>query len=63
LTATPSACAAPAFDIPSAHAKMIRARSARQRPGPPARRTSSARSSSDSTIGTAAGPECGIAAD
>ena len=35
LTATPSACAAPAFDIPSAHAKMIRARSARQRPGTP----------------------------
>ena len=50
LTATPSACAAPAFDIPRAHAKMIRARSARHRPGTPARRTSSARSSSDSTI-------------
>lgn len=32
LTATPSACAAPAFDIPSAQAKAIRARSARQRP-------------------------------
>ena len=33
LTATPSACAAPAFDIPSAHARMIRARSTRQRSG------------------------------
>ena len=58
LTATPSACAAPAFDIPSAHARMIRARSARQRPGSPARRTSSARSSSDSTISAAEGPGC-----
>ena len=50
FTATPSSCAAPAFDIPPAHAKMIRARSARQRPGRPARRTSPARSSPDSTI-------------
>ena len=58
LTATPSACAAPAFDIPPAHAKMIRARSARQRPGTPARRSNSARSSSDSTIRAAEGPEC-----
>ena len=33
LTATPSACAAPAFDVPSAHARMIRARSTRQRSG------------------------------
>ena len=40
----------PAHATPSAHARMIRARSARQRPGSPARRTSSARSSSDSTI-------------
>ena len=63
LTATPSACATPAFDIPSAHAKMIRARSACQRPGPPARRSSSARSSSASTIGTAEGPECDMTAD
>jgi hypothetical protein len=58
LTATPSACAAPALDIPSAHAKMILARSARHFPGNPARRTSSARSSSDSTITAAEGPGC-----
>jgi hypothetical protein len=56
LTATPSACAAAALDIPSAQAKMIRARSARPRPGPLTRRSSSARSSSDSTIGAADGP-------
>jgi hypothetical protein len=56
LTATPSTCAAAAFDIPPAQARMIRARSARHRPGPPARRSSSARSSSDSTIGAAEGP-------
>src|SRR6266540_5505375 len=37
---------------------MIRARSARQRPGNPARCTSSARSSSDSTITAAEGPGC-----
>ena len=55
LTATPSSRAAAALDIPSAHARMIRARSARQRSGDPARRTSSARSSSDSTICAAAG--------
>src|SRR6266566_5373694 len=63
LTATPSACAAPAFDIPSAHAKMIRARSARHFPGSPARRDSSARSSSDSTISAAEGPGCDIPTD
>jgi len=62
LTATPSTCAAPAFDIPSAQAKTIRAWSARRRPGKPARRTSSARSSSDSTISAAEGPGCEIAA-
>lgn len=58
LTVTPSACAAPALDIPSAHARMIRARSASRRPADPARRTSSARSSSDSTISAAEGPGC-----
>ena len=52
--------AAPAFDIPSAQARMIRARSARQRPGPAARRTNSSRSSSDSTISAAEGPGCDI---
>jgi hypothetical protein len=61
LTATPSACAAVAVDIPPAQARTIQARSARQRPGPLARRTSSARSSSDSTIGTAERP--GMTAD
>ena len=47
-----------AFGIPSAQARMIRARSARRRSGSPARRTSSARSSSDSTITAAEGPGC-----
>ncbi|CAM5275800.1 hypothetical protein SCYAM73S_03725 [Streptomyces cyaneofuscatus] len=56
LTATPRDRAAPMFDMPSAHARTIRARSARRRSGHWARAASAVRSSSDRTIATAEGP-------
>ncbi|MFJ2589892.1 MULTISPECIES: cytochrome P450 [unclassified Streptomyces] len=47
-----------AFDIPSAHVRMLRARMAALRSRVPARRADSARTSSDSVIDTAEGPGC-----
>jgi hypothetical protein len=60
LACTPTSRATPSFDMPSAHARMMRAFSAERRCGISVRRTNSARSVSDNVIATAEGLGCDI---